>query len=97
MSEPRTMFLDYDARNTPKTPRFCIKCQRDIRADRPARRVWLVEGEPTVIHPDDVGAAALAGADVNEWLIGMDCAAMVGMEWTQPEVTTDRKPPEGGA
>lgn len=62
----RQVLLDYDSRPEPKTKRFCVKCQRDIKPNQPARVVRLLEA--MVLHRDD---AADVGQD---WLVGMDCA-----------------------
>lgn len=91
MSEPRITFLDYDARKDPKTDRFCIKCQKDIKPGRRVRRVWLKGGgESWVVHPDD--RHLIPPEDLDEWLLGMDCAKILGMEWSS-EVQVE----EGGA
>lgn len=68
---PRTVFLDYDARRTPKTKRFCVKCQKD--------------SEPLVVHPSD------AKPEHETWLVGLDCAKQIGMEFSVPELRKARK------
>jgi hypothetical protein len=73
----RQVFLDYDARPVPKTKRFCIKCQKDIKSDRPARIVRVLD--EMVLHPEDAG-------DLGEdYLVGMDCAKLLGLEFSRPE------------
>lgn len=37
----------------PKTERFCVRCQKDIRPQSPARVVHLVNGGPFALHPED--------------------------------------------
>jgi hypothetical protein len=79
--EPRTTDLDPDCRPEPKTSRFCIRCQKDIRPDRPARRVWLDDRRwATVVHPED--RHLVPPENLGEWLLGMDCAKKIGMEWS---------------
>lgn len=73
----RSVFLDYDARREPKTTRYCVRCQRDIRPDQTARVVRVKDA--MVLHPDD------AGAHGNEFLIGLDCAKALGLEFSRPE------------
>lgn len=80
-TEPRTIFLDYDARHEPKTNRFCVKCQKDIKRLSPARIV-RVNGA-VVIHPQDVEPGI--GED---FLVGMDCARKLGLQWSRSERTT---------
>lgn len=40
----RTKVLDGDYRCEPQTDRFCVRCQKDIKPDSPARAVHIVEG-----------------------------------------------------
>jgi hypothetical protein len=49
----RTEFIDYDARRTPNTKRFCVKCQKDLDPRKAVRRVFVTE-EMHAVHPDDV-------------------------------------------
>jgi len=43
----------------------------------------LLDGtEPSVIHPDDVHAYIGQGGNAGRWLVGMDCARKLGLEWT---------------
>lgn len=81
MKARRTVELDYDARREPKTKRFCIKCQKDIGPYQPARIIRTVPGEPLMVHPDD----ALPTDET--WLVGLDCARKIGMEYSVPEPT----------
>ncbi len=75
----RTVFLDYDARPQPKTKRWCSKCQRDIKPTSAARVIRLRVDDMHILHPDDAG-------DQGEMaLLGMDCAQLVGLEWSRPE------------
>ena len=77
----RAVFLDHDARREPKTDRFCIKCQKDIKQDQPARVVMLRVSDMYVLHPDD------ATDDCERYLVGLDCAKKIGLEFSRPENT----------
>lgn len=83
----RTTDIDQDAnRPQPKTDRFCVRCQRDIRPKTVARVVHLVDGGPFALHPEDESKyPANDPADLGAWLIGPDCAETIGLEWSQPE------------
>ena len=84
----RTTFIDYDARREPKTDRFCVRCQKDIRPDSPARVVHLVDGSTNALRPEDEAKYKQEGnqaGDQGAWLLGMDCAKQIGLEWSQPE------------
>lgn len=76
----RTTFLDFDARRDPRTDRFCIRCQRDLRPGMRARVVWMVPGEPMLVHPEDRDGSE------ESWLLGPECLRRVGAEWTTGEV-----------
>lgn len=81
MAQPRTRFIDYDARPRPKTNHFCVACQRDFKKGQAHRRVLCVSGEPFAIHPEDTHLVT----GETEWHeIGMDCARKLGLEWTHP-------------
>ena len=77
---------DYDSRPEPRTSRYCINCQRDIKQGRPARRVLLTDVggvPPKVVHPDDWPETLAAD---NEFaLLGMDCARKLGLDWSVAE------------
>lgn len=73
----RQVFLDYDARREPKTTRFCVCCQKDIKPDRAARIVRVLDA--MVLHPEDAGDAG------TDYLVGVDCAHKIGWEFTRPE------------
>lgn len=77
--------IDYDARREPKTNRFCVRCQKDIKPTSPARTVHLVDGGVFALHPDDESKYISDNGDQGAWLVGMDCARIIGMEWTVPE------------
>lgn len=72
-------FLDYDARRSPKTDRYCAKCQRDIESGVRARLVFLDVSSMMVTHP-----RAAAGYEPL-FLIGEKCAREIGFEWTVDE------------
>ena len=97
-AEARIKFIDFDARRDPKTKRWCIMCQKDIKPDAKARLVQFVdiEGGPYAIHPDDVeyieaGILALPPKAVRHenQVIGSDCAKRLGIEWTITEIPTE--------
>lgn len=73
----RSVFLDYDTRREPRTTRFCVRCQRDIGIDHPARIIRVLD--ELVLHPDDAGTCG------EEFLIGLDCAHQIGLEYSRPE------------
>lgn len=77
MGDIRSVFLDFDSRPEPKTDRYCVKCQRDIKHGRPARVVRVRDAR--VLHPSD------SGGEGEAYLVGMDCAVKIGLEWSVPE------------
>lgn len=81
----RTKFIDPDTRRQPKTDRFCVRCQKDIKPQSPTRAVHLVDGGPYALYPDDERVYAITGntgSDLGMHLLGMDCAKTIGTEWT---------------
>lgn len=97
-TEARIKFIDFDARRDPKTKRWCIMCQKDIKPEAKARFVQFVDigGGPYAIHPDDVeyiksGILTLPANAVRheDQVIGTDCAKKLGLEWTIAEVPTE--------
>lgn len=97
-TEARIKFIEFDARRDPKTKRWCIMCQKDIKPGAKARFVRFVDigGGPYAIHPDDVeyiesGVLALPANAVRheDQVIGSDCARKLGLEWTIAEVPTE--------
>ena len=76
----REMELDYDARPNPKTDRFCVKCQKDIHSDSKARKIRIYDGI-RIIHPEDSGLFLTW----ETFLVGMDCARQIGLEWSVAE------------
>ena len=81
----RKELIDYDARRKPRTKRFCVKCQKDLDSGRPVRRVYVTR-DMEAVHPDDLGRYARSEGDFCWLLIGNDCARILGMEWTLPEI-----------
>lgn len=89
MDDYRTKELDYDARHRSKTKRACVRCQRDIKPESPARMIHLVDGGSFILHPDDEAIykqahGEIVAGDLGAWLVGMDCAKTIGMEWSRP-------------
>ena len=81
----RKEFLDYDARRKPRTKRFCVKCQKDLDPAKLVRRIYVTR-DMEAVHPDDIGRYLPSDGDLGWWLIGNDCARILGMEWTLPEI-----------
>ena len=81
----RKDFIDYDARRKPRTKRFCVKCQKDLDPSKPARRVYVTR-DMEAVHPDDLGRYLPSDGDFGWLLIGNDCARILGMECTLPEI-----------
>lgn len=73
----RTKEFDGDYRRQPKTDRYCTYCQKDIKPESRTRSVYIVEEH--MIHPDD---KHLYEGDVGTFIVGLDCARTIGMEWT---------------
>ncbi len=73
----RKKFLDFDARPEPKTDRWCVKCQRDVKPGRPVRIVRVLNAQ--ILHPDDAGEVG------EDFLVGLNCAGKIGLEWSRPE------------
>jgi hypothetical protein len=94
LPDPRLKFIDFDARRDPKTERWCIMCQKDLKPGTKVRsiRVLDIDGGPYSVHPDDEAAldgnsAFLARSnvrDLGQCLIGLDCAKRHGTEWSKP-------------
>lgn len=73
---PRTAFLDPDFRKEPKGDCYCGRCQKALNGKK--YRLAFVDWM-TVIHPDDVTPATKG-----QWeKLGMDCAKIVGLEFTK--------------
>lgn len=78
----RTAFIDYDARREPRTSRYCVCCQKDLKSTPLARMVYIKEF-PFAIHPEDVDTS---DASIGTALIGSDCAKKIGIEFTMKEI-----------
>jgi hypothetical protein len=81
----RKEFIDYDARRKPRTRRYCVRCQKDIDPGKPTRKVY-VSCDMEAIHLDDLGRYVPSEGDCGWLLIGNDCARILGIEWTLPEL-----------
>lgn len=87
----RLLLLDNDTRPQPKTDRYCVKCQQDLKPTSPARMIHLIyDGAPMIVHPEDEAAYELPeGAEDYGWqLLGMDCVRSVGIDWTHETPAT---------
>ena len=91
---PRLKFIDFDARAEPRTTRWCIICQRDLKSSTSTRtvRALEIEAAPYSVHPDDEAAydagdavlnTTLSWRDLGQCLIGLDCARAHGLKWTK--------------
>lgn len=83
----RTTFIDPDYRHNPHGTadhEFCARCQRAIKNGSPRRRIHLVDDGPFALHRDDEEAYAAAGSphDGGWWVVGLDCARIIGKEFT---------------
>lgn len=81
----RTKFIDYDARRTPKTERYCVKCQKDLSLGKLVRLVF-VTWDMHAVHPDDMVDHPPHVDDLGWLPIGMVCAQVIGLEWSIPDV-----------
>ena len=66
--------------------RFCVKCQKDLSPSKHVRRLYVTR-DMEAIHPDDLERYPRSNGDLGWWLIGNDCAGILGVEWTLPEVS----------
>lgn len=88
MTQRRVAHIGIDAYHPnrhPKTERYCVICQRDIKPGAKAREVHLVDGGMWALHTDDEPIYVSDGGDVGIHLLGMDCARRLGMEYSRPE------------
>jgi len=92
-TEARLKFIDFDARRDPKTPFWCIMCQKDLKPDQAHKLVRLILTDhgawPHAMHPDDVASFDAGELTIPENAhdhgavrIGMDCAKKLGLAWT---------------
>lgn len=86
--------LDGDYRREPKTDRFCVRCQKDIKEGSPSRAVHIVNGGHLILHPDDESSYVPDSGDCGIYLVGMDCAKIIGLEWTHPRVADTESHPQ---
>jgi hypothetical protein len=59
--------------------------QKDLDPSKLVRRVY-VTCDMEAVHPDDLGRYLPSDCDFGWVLIGNDCARILGMEWTLPEI-----------
>ncbi|AXQ69848.1 hypothetical protein HOU03_gp420 [Caulobacter phage CcrSC] len=91
----RAVWMEPDYRRDPKSNHFCCRCQKDLKEGQPRRVVHTVGGGPYALHPDDTDLFAQVepypephdgwprhGSDMGWFLIGADCAKMIGLEYT---------------
>lgn len=92
----RLKFINYDARRQPKTSRWCIGCQRDLKPNETPRLVY-VTADYQAVHPDDLNDRGPQPSDFGWKLIGLSCARRLGLEWTIKEHTRSEPPKENAA
>lgn len=78
----RTTELNPDTRRSPKTDRHCARCQKDIKPNSTTRGIHIVDGGGSILHPADERLYVSNGGDLGHFIVGMDCAKQIGMEWT---------------
>jgi len=82
MNAIRTRWADPDFRRQPKTKRFCLICQRDLKPAQ-AHRVILWEVDRyEAIAPADWARARVEIAALEQGPIGLDCARQLGLEFS---------------
>jgi hypothetical protein len=84
----RVAYLDSDTRRSPKTDRYCVRCQKDIKPGAATRMVHVVDGGVNILHPEDENIYLKVGnqrGDCGMHLVGLDCARQLGMEFTWKE------------
>ncbi|HTV33792.1 MAG TPA: hypothetical protein VME69_11930 [Methylocella sp.] len=81
MPQVRLKFISYDARRQPKTSRWCICCQRDLKPNETSRLVY-VTGDYQAIHPCDLNDREPQPSDIGWKLLGLSCARRLGLAWT---------------
>jgi hypothetical protein len=80
-----SVFCDFDARREPKTARYCIRCQKDLSPNQPARRALLRQSDMHLVAHYDFTQYPLGHQVV---LLGLDCAARFGTRFSVPEYGT---------
>lgn len=85
----RTKWMDPDFRREPKTARYCVLCQRDLKEGQPHRSVkWELDVYAAILPEDyavaesEIRARRSHREPIESGLVGMDCARKLGIEWT---------------
>jgi len=91
----RLKFINYDARREPKTPRWCICCQRDLKPNETARFVYVTGGYQAV-HPSDLKNRPPQLSDFGLKLMGFS-RAPAGSRMDDQEQTRSERPEENAA
>lgn len=73
---------DPDFRREPKTQVFCWRCQKDLKPGQKRREIHLINGGNMILHPASESEYAPDGGDCGFLPVGMDCAKVIGLEWT---------------
>ena len=86
----RTKWMSPDFRRDPRTNRYCVVCQRDLKEGQPHRIVMFELDTYDAVHSEDWEAAQqdilgrrTANDPVCIGLVGMDCAKRIGLEFTK--------------
>lgn len=89
----RTKWTDPDFRREPKTLRYCLICQRDLKPGQPHRIVRYELDKFEAIHTEDWELAEQEIPPrwaecrqhdcIQDHPIGMDCARKLGLEWSR--------------
>jgi hypothetical protein len=84
-SDPERVYrLRREAKTSDKTILREVPEKTSIRPNWYA--VFNVTRDMEAVHPDDIGRYLPSDGDLGWWLIGNDCARILGMEWTLPEI-----------
>lgn len=67
-----------DTRRTPRTSRYCVMCQRELRAGSTCYEVRLLNNEYTLIHPEDWDEAK---APEQSFLVGPECMKKMALTY----------------
>lgn len=70
---------------TPATACFCFRCNRDLKPGQSRRWIHLIDGGAAILHPDSEADYVSDGGDMYYFPVGMDCAKIIGLEWSRIE------------
>ncbi len=78
----RTKYIDLDTRRDAKSDFHCYRCLKTIKPSSKYRMVHVVEGGWQALHRDDEALYVPDGGDCGNHPLGMECAKIIGMEFT---------------